>query len=223
MFNGSIRKTIFNCLHRPTFCNKIDYVKYPWGWKSNLEIKNVMNYPTNSLDINIEHLSNHYDLRYININRINKVDSKYAEELYRNTYYSFLEDYDFLNTTSLCPKLSVGLNYIRSNTDINNLREDIKIKDVTMINSWIKYGSIRNINKFLGFYNDKEIIHQISAGMIGPEIQSIWDQQSIKQQIRFIIKSTITNNRIDIVDLERDIMITEGEWQLCNINRIVVN
>ena len=219
MFHGSIRKTVFNFLHRPNFCHNIDYVKYPWGWKSNLEIKKIMDFPINSLDKNIDHLNDNHELRYVHEYKVRN----YAEELYTNTYYSFLEDYDFLNTTSLCPKLSVGLNYIRSNTDINHLRENIKIKDVTLLNSWIKYGSIRNINKFLGFYNDKEIIHQISTGMIGPEIQSVWDQQSIKQKIRFIVKSTITDNRVDIIDLERDMMITESEWQLCNINRIIIN
>ena len=55
--------------------------------------------------------------------------------------------------------------------------------------------------------------------MIGPEIKAMWDQQSIKQKVRLLIK---LDNRQDVFDFERDLMIQNDNWQLCNINRIII-
>ena len=55
--------------------------------------------------------------------------------------------------------------------------------------------------------------------MIGPEIQSIWDQRSVKQKIRLNVE---LEDREDIFEFERDLMDKNNEWQLCNINRIIV-
>ena len=55
--------------------------------------------------------------------------------------------------------------------------------------------------------------------MIGPEIQSMWDQQSIKQKVRLLIN---LDDRQDVFDFERDLMIHNDTWQLCNINRIII-
>ena len=219
MVHGTFRKRIFNILHKPNFCHNINYVKYPWGWKSNHDVKKIVEFPIKSLDINIDHLNNNYDLRYVHEYKIRE----YAEELYSKTYYEILKNYDFLNTTVVCPKLAVGLNYLRSKTDISNFNDDFKINNIKVLDSWIKYGSVRNISKFLGFYNDKEILHELSAGILGPEVQSVWDQKSLKQKVRVIIESDIFDERLDVLDLERDLMVTNGEWQLSNINRIISN
>lgn len=219
MVHGTFRKRIFNILHKPNFCHNINYVKYPWGWKSNHDVKKIVEFPIKSLDKNIDHLNNNYDLRYVHEYKIRE----YAEELYSKTYYAFLKNYDFLNTTVVCPKLAVGLNYLRSKTDISNFNDDFKINNIKVLDSWIKYGSVRNISKFLGFYNDKEILHELSAGILGPEVQSVWDQKSLKQKVRVIIESDIFDERLDVLDLERDLMVTNGEWQLSNINRIISN
>lgn len=219
MVHGTFRKRIFNILHKPNFCHNINYVKYPWGWKSNHDVKKIVEFPIKSLDKNIDHLNNNYDLRYIHEYKIRE----YSEELYSKTYYAFLKNYDFLNTTVVCPKLAVGLNYLRSKTDISNFNDDFKINNIKVLDSWIKYGSVRNISKFLGFYNDKEILHELSAGILGPEVQSVWDQKSLKQKVRVIIESDIFDERLDVLDLERDLMVTNGEWQLSNINRIISN
>ena len=219
MVHGTFRKRIFNILHKPNFCHNINYVKYPWGWKSNHDVKKIVEFPIKSLDKNIDHLNNNYDLRYIHEYKIRE----YAEELYSKTYYAFLNNYDFLNTTVVCPKLAVGLNYLRSKTDISNFNDDFKINNIKVLDSWIKYGSIRNISKFLGFYNDKEILHELSAGILGPEVQTVWDQRSLKQKVRVIIESDIFDERLDVLDLERDLMVTNGEWQLSNINRVISN
>ena len=104
-------------------------------------------------------------------------------------------------------------------TDIEELDVNIKVNKISLIGNWVKYGKIKNKNKFLGLYNDHEFIHEISAGIIGPEIQSIWDQQSIKQKVRLLIE---LENRSDVFDFERDMMIHNDNWQLSNINRIII-
>ena len=96
---------------------------------------------------------------------------------------------------------------------------EIKINKISLIGNWVKYGKIKNKNKFLGLYNDNEFIHEISAGIIGPEIQAIWDQQSIKQKVRLLVE---LENRKDVFDFERDLMIHNDNWQLNNINRIII-
>lgn len=217
MFHGTFRKRLFNILHKPSFCHDMNYMKHPWGWKSNYQVKKIIDFPIKSLNKNIDHLEDNYDLRYVHEYRIRE----YSEELYSKTYYAFLKKYDFLNTSVICPKLAIGLNYIRSQTDISNFNDNFKISNVKVLDSWVKYGSIRNITKFLGFYNDNEIIHELSAGILGPEIQSVWDQKSLKQKVRVIIESDIFGQRIDVLDLERDLMMTNVDWQLCNINRII--
>ena len=84
--------------------------------------------------------------------------------------------------------------------------------------TWIKYGKVKNQNKLFGLYDPYDFVHEISTGMIGPEFQSIWDQQSLKQKARLLIK---LDDRNDIFEFERNLMIQDDSWQLCNINRII--
>ena len=99
------------------------------------------------------------------------------------------------------------------------MSENITINNIDILNTWIKYGSIRNNEKYLGMYNSKEIIHEICCGAIGPEIQDIWDQKGIKQKVRLAV---YIDNHKDIIDIERDIMYDNSNWQLSNINRIII-
>lgn len=206
-----IRKNLFRIFYFPNLCENINIIKYPWGWKSKNDIKDIKEYNLLKNDINI----NDYELKYIHEYKV----KDYCEEIYKKTYYSYLNNYDFLNTNLLSPNLANGLNYLRSKSDINNLNKNIKIKNIELINSWIKYGNIKNTSKFLGYYNNREIIQELSSGMIGPEIQSIWDKRSIKQKIRLNIE---LEDREDIFEFERDLMEKDNNWQLCNINRIII-
>ena len=40
--------------------------------------------------------------------------------------------------------------------------------------------------------------------MIGPEFQSIWDQQSIKQKVKMLIE---LQDRFDVFEFERNLMV----------------
>ena len=172
----------------------------------------IKDYPVKDIgDVNVKD----YDLKYIHEYKI----QEYCEEMYMKTYYSYINNYDFLNTNLISPNLSNGLNYLRSNSNINKLNKNIKINKVKIMDSWIKYGRVNNTSKYFGYYNINEVIHEISAGMIGPEVQSIWDQRSVKQKIKLNIE---LEDREDIFEFERDLMSRGNNWQLCNINRIIV-
>ena len=206
-----IRKNLFRIFHFPNLCENINIIKYPWGWKSKKDIKNIKEYNILKNDIDIDN----YELKYIHEYKI----KEYCEEIYKKTYYSYINNYDFLNTNLISPNLANGLNYLRSKSDINNLNKNIKILNIELLNSWIKYGRIKNTSKFLGYYNYNEIVHEITAGIVGPEIQSIWDQKAIKQKIKLNIE---LEDRYDILEFERDLMSYGNNWQLCNINRIII-
>lgn len=205
-----IKNKLLYFLHYPKLCKNIKLKDNPWGWKSKSEIKRIIDYPIKIHNIKF----NDFERKFIHEYRL----KEHCENIYYKTYYDYINGYNFLNSPLFSVKLSIALNDLRSQSDILNL-EDINIKNVTILDSWIKYGSIQNKNKFLGYYNTKEIIHEISTGALGPEIQSIWDQKGIKQKVRLLIKS---EEREDVLDFERDLMYENNKWQLCNINRIIV-
>ena len=134
-----IRKNLFRIFYFPNLCNKINTLKYPWGWKSQSEIEVIKNYKLKD-DVNVKD----YDLKYIHEYQI----KEYCEEMYMKTYYSYINNYDFLNT-NLIPNLSNGLNYLRSNSNTNELNKNIKINNVKIILKLkIKYGRINNTSKY---------------------------------------------------------------------------
>jgi len=206
-----IKKVFLRTFFNPILCNNINHNKYPWGWKSYSNIKKIIDYPTSNLGIKMT-----YERRFIHEYRLNE----YAEEVYQKTYYAYVNGYDFLNSTIFSPKLANGLNFLRCHSDLSNLDENVNIINVKLIGNWVKHGRINNKQKIWGLYNNHEIVHEISAGIIGPEIKGVWDQPSIKQKVRLLIE---TDTRKDVLDFERDMMIHNDNWQLCNINRIIVS
>lgn len=205
-----IKKYFIRTFFKPKLCNNINYIKYPWGWKSSRDIQAIIDYPISNHCISLNH-----ERKYIHEYKLNE----FTEEIYNKTYIAYINKYDFLNSSIFSPKLANGLNYLRINSNINNLTDSIKINKITLIGNWIKQGRINNQTKLFGLYNEHEFIHEITTGMIGPEIQAMWDQQSIKQKVRLLIK---LDDRQDVFDFERDLMIHNDNWQLCNINRIII-
>ncbi len=205
-----IKKYFIKTFFYPKLCNKINYIKHPWGWKSANDIQKIIEYPISNHCISFNN-----ERKYIHEYKLNEL----TEEMYNKTYIAYINNYDFLNSSIFSPKLANGLNFLRSKSNIRYLDNDIKINKITLIGNWVKHGRINSRQKILGLYNDDEFIHEISTGMIGPEMQAIWDQQSIKQKVRLLIE---LENRKDIFDFERDLMIHNDNWQLCNINRIII-
>ena len=90
-------------------------------------------------------------MKYIHEYRL----KEYCEEIYKKTYNYYIEGFDFLESDLFSLNLGNGLNYLRSKSNINNLDNKIKIENVDLLNTWIKYGKINNISKFCGIYNNK--------------------------------------------------------------------
>ena len=205
-----IKKYFFKTFFNPKLCSKINVQQYSWGWKSKEEIKQIINYPIYDGKPYIDH-----ERKFIHEYKLND----YTEDMYNKTYYAFFNDYDFLNSNLFCPKLANGLNYLKQYANLNEFNENLQIQNVKLLGNWIKYGRVKSQKKFLGLYDENEFIHEIIAGMIGPEFQSIWDQQSIKQKVRLLIE---LENRNDVFEFERNLMVHNDNWQLCNINRIII-
>tara|TARA_Y100000992_G_scaffold40981_1_gene23014 strand:- start:60 stop:680 length:621 start_codon:yes stop_codon:yes gene_type:complete len=205
-----IKKYFFKTFFNPTLCNKINIVKYPWGWKSKKEIQTIIDYPIKETYMNINP-----ERKFIHEFKLNE----YTEDLYKKTFYAYVNNYDFLNSNLYCPKLANGLNILRKKTTTNSFDDNISIQNVIFLGNWVKNGRIKSQRKFLGLYDENEFIHEVTAGIIGPEFQTIWDQQSIKQKVRILIE---LEDRSDVFEFQRDLMVLNDNWQLSNINRIII-
>ena len=191
---------LIRSLYRPQICMNLCLNKYPWGWKSKYYKEKLIK--SSNKDININ-----YDF---------KEGSEYA---YKKIYNTFLENKDFLSYTYTSPNLSNVLNDIRSSVNIDNLESNIEIRSSKILSVSNVNEFFYNNNKIFGLYNNNEILHQLSAGIIGPEVRYIWDQQPSKQIVRVLFESS---KCFDIVDFESDKMSLNEEWQICNINEIII-
>lgn len=189
-------------LYQPEICKKISIKKFPWGWKSPYNVKKLKN------------LNKNYEYKLPEDFKIGCIQA------YLTIFNSFICNDDFLKFNYTNPNLSNVLNNIRTKTDLKKIEKKIKNISCKIINieNVINEPVYKN-DKLLGIYDYEEIIHQLSTGIIGPEITHIWDQTYSKIIIRVEIKS---DNYLDIVDFEKDLMYMNSDWQICNINEIIV-
>ena len=202
-----LKKNILYLLHESSICKRICTITYPWGWKDKTLITNQKNYLQKKVKMN------------------NLVDNFNENEFIKNTIYpynliyrSYLENIDFLDYGYTNPSLSIALNKIRSTSKLPQLPNSINIKDVKVLSNEIKEEITTCNFKYLGYFDKEQIIHELSAGAIGPEVQHIWDQRPIKQVVNLLYES---DNYYDIVEWERDLMLLNPSWQVSNINNLV--
>ena len=137
------------------------------------------------------------------------------EEIY-NTFYKRGEFLDNLYTT---PKLSLALN------ELNMIREhqapilDFNSVEVYILNSNVEYGLMKMNDKVLGYWTPAVMKQEIIIGMIGPEFQSIWHQQPIRENKNILYKF---QNRIDIWTWQRCLLTKNSPWVVYNINNIII-
>lgn len=207
-----MRKELLRLLHNFELCPNLCNIKYPWSWRSKLNNKKLINKIKNPMDTNFKSEDNR--------EFIHKLKFKDASaDAYKIIYKCYIKQEDFLDHCYTSPSLSLALNDLRDKSNINNLPSDIIVIDVKIISSWYEYGLTKSNDKFMGFYNKDEIIHEISAGALGPEVRKVWDQQSIKQKVKVLYEST---EYLDILEWERDLMIPDQDWQVSNINQILI-
>lgn len=208
------RKLSLLLIHEKKICSNSCSKTYPWGWKSK-DI--ILNYKSN------------LDKKKIITKNLNEIKTSFNEKkflndsiyAYNKIYTSYLKKKDFLDYEFTNPKLSIALNELRNNSNddkILKLPEKISVKDSKILSNKIVNEITTNNFKFLGYYNFNEIVHQIVAGAVGPEVRYLWDQLPIKQKVNVLYKS---ENYFDIVEWERDLADEEPEWQVSNINKLI--
>ena len=100
-----IKKYFIKTFFYPKLCNKINYIKHPWGWKSANDIQKIIEYPISKHCISFNN-----ERKYIHEYKLNEL----TEEMYNKTYIAYINNYDFLNSSIFSPKLANGLNFLRS-------------------------------------------------------------------------------------------------------------
>ena len=213
------RKFVLYLIHENKICKNTCSKNYPWGWKSKDIISDYKKLLINKKYKNIKSKESIIEK---NINEFN--EKKFLDDsifAYNVIYKAYLNNEDFLDHQYTNPRLSIALNELRRNTCENlivKLPEKIEVNNSVLLSNKIKNEVTTNNFKLFGFYNNAEISHHLSAGVIGPEILHIWDQQPIKQKINVLYKS---ENYYDIIEWERDLSEENSEWQVCNINKII--
>ena len=135
---------------------------------------------------------------------------------YETIYDAYKNKINFLEEDYTSPSLSIALNELQSDRIIPEL--NFKNVGVKILDNWIEDTTINSNNKILGFFCRNEVVHHLVAGAIGPEHRDIWDQRGYKQIVRVVYKSP---HRMDIWDWERDIMMSDQDWHVSNINEII--
>ena len=138
-----------------------------------------------------------------------------SKNMYSDIHFSVLKKKDFFYKDYLNPEISYILNEASKNINIPIDENKIEFKNVEIIDNYNSYGIVRSNNKLLGFFDKSELFHEISVGMIGPEISSIWDNRPIKQNVIVSIESDINNI---IIKLERGLIFKNTKWILSGIN-----
>lgn len=139
---------------------------------------------------------------------------------YKIIFHSFYERKNFLYLPYTTPKLSLGLNILHKNKfyeekpilDFHSLKIDI-------LGSWTEYGLQKSNEKLLGMWDKNMVYHEICTGIIGPEIQHIWDQKPMRQNVKVLYQFP---NRQDIWIWQRCLTKENYSWNVYNINNILV-
>lgn len=196
---------------RPEICLKNN----SWGWISQNKIREFANesIPENNIS-NSEMFEDRTS--YHGYHFRNGVRQGYIRIL--DSYYN--KD-DFLENNYTTPKLSFAINHLNSINN-NKIIPEINVDNlkVNVLGSWIETGIAKSNDKILGLWNKEQLRHELFAGGIGPEVRIIWDQMPVRQRVRVLY---ILKDRIDVWDWERCLMVHGSNWNVCNINKIIVS
>ena len=206
-----MKYSIVPIIHRFNLRN-IKPRKYPWGWRSQKEIRKILNNTTN-----IKYQSNMFNENIIKKTYINeeefKEGTKYA---YYTIYKNFYDQQNFLKKKYTTPQLSLAINHIIS--DIPKLK-NIKIKNLNskILTSWIEVGNACSNNKLFGIWSCKHLKNELKKS----NINNCWDIYigPLKQKVKVLYRS---DNRIDIWEFEKCLMEENEEWNVSNINEILI-
>lgn len=207
-----MRYNILPVIHKFNLRN-IKPNKYPWGWRSQKEIRKILKNTTN-----IKYQSNMFDDNIIKKTYLDeedfKIGTKYA---YYKIYESFYDKQNFLKKQYTTPELSLAINHI---IDKKPKLKSIEIKNLEskILTSWIEVGNASSNNRLFGIWNCKHIKNEFKKS----NINSCWDIYvgPLKQKVKVLYKS---ENRFDIWEFEKCLMEENENWSISNINEILVN
>ena len=139
---------------------------------------------------------------------------------YKIIFHSFYERKNFLYLPYATPKLSIGLNILHTNQFYSKKPDlDFQSVKVDILGSWTEYGLQKSNEKILGMWDRDFIYHEICTGCIGPEVQHIWDQKPIRQNVKVLYQFS---NRQDIWIWQRCLIKKNYRWNVYNINNILI-
>jgi hypothetical protein len=193
-----IKRIIWPLIHLVEFNPKIKFNQ--WGWLPQKEIIKLNN-PN----------------KILNLNFCKKEFEDGAILGYKTIYNSWINKKDFTQFDYTVPKLSLALNHLNISKESKELNFDSL--QVTILDSRIEPGLVKNNSNFLGLWDKKLIKQELIAGAFGPENLDLWDKKPLKQIIR--VKYQI-DERIDIWEWERCLTIEDYSWCVSNVNQIII-
>lgn len=192
-----IHKNLIKLIHYPTINPLTCVNKYPWGFVPQKYINTLLNRKENSIELDEQEF---------------KIG---CHQAYFTVFDFYKKKHNFFERNMTTPSLSISLNYFASkNTKeikyptIENIQilDAIEIKEYTSSN-----------NKILGLWTDKEMRTEFYNGILGPEKDLFSCNMPYKQIVMVHFKCI---DRNDIWILERN--IDDGDWQINNINNILI-
>ena len=186
--------------------------KYSWGWRSQKEIRKILRNTTT-----IKYQSNMFDENITTKSYINEKEFQIGSiQAYYKIYETFYDKQNFIKKKYTTPELSLAINHIISKKSkhkivkINNLNSKI-------LTSWIEVGNTNENNRFMGKWDYNHIKKEFKKS----NINNCWDIYigPLKQKVKVLYKS---ENRIDIWEFERCLMENNKDWNISNINEILI-
>lgn len=139
---------------------------------------------------------------------------------YKMVYKSFYQKENFLHKNFTTPKLSLALNHLQKNLKHEDPILNFNNLSIHILHSNVEYGLVKSNDKILGLWTPSCIKKDILTGMIGPEFQTSWNQQPIRQTVIVLYQF---DNRRDIWTWQRSLSTPQRNWVIYNINNILNN
>lgn len=205
-----IHKHIFSKIHKPVFnplcCNK----RFPWGWMPPNYIHALRSQP-------IPNQKNLFTYNHVDTYFYENEFLCGAKQAYDAVYEVYQESGDFLKEGFASPSLSLAINILIDKKTVKPKKP--LCSEVRLLGDWIQEDPTFMNRKFMGMWNRREIEHSVMAGIIGPEISTVWLQNPVKQVVKV---HYICDNREDVWLFERCLFDEDPQWQIQNINDIII-
>jgi len=181
--------------------------RYPWGFVSMYEKKNIVN--------NLK-----FEESIMNKNSFFKIDNFKinSEKCYKIIYNSYINNVNFLDYRYTSFPLSLTLNYLNQKNKNLNFEGEINLIDILILENTFKNEFIQTNDVKFSDYKE-HLWNNLLAGFIGPKNKLFLDNIKTKQILKVLY---ISDKYYDILEWERDITIPNQKWQVGNINNIII-